>query len=457
MIRVRFAPSPTGALHIGGARTALFNFVFARQKEGAFVLRIDDTDEERSLPEYEADIMSSLRWLGLEWDEGPDKGGNYGPYRQSERRDFHRKAAAFLVDTKRAYYDDGGAVRLRYAGERILVQDVVCGQCEFSSKSLGPEPVILRSDGTPTYHLASVSDDIEMKITHIIRGQDHLTNTAKHQLLFEALECAPPKFAHLPLILGQDGSKLSKRNSEGLISVQEFRGHGYLAQALINFLMLLGWSHPDAKEYLSLEDARASFQLERVKPTSAIFDIQRLKWLNGWWIRHLPIEVLAREALCFTGEYQKDILHRGEKFWQEALDGLREGLVLLNEVEEVARLLCSSEVELSAEAFSELCASEVRERRLRLLDCWLKFLSEVALEDSRDCYTREQFSRFKAYVRAQLGAEDPKFIFQTVRAAITGQLSGHELKSLVPFITRDVLIERAQAVKRKMSLVNNFE
>jgi nondiscriminating glutamyl-tRNA synthetase len=451
MLRVRFAPSPTGYLHIGGARTALYNYILAKKEGGRFVLRIDDTDRERSRPELEEDIKASLRWLGLIWDEGPDdrSAGDCGPYRQSERADNHKAAAEKLVASGKAVREADGAVRMRYPGHEIVVDDLVCGKCRFVPAALGPEPVLLRSDGTPTYHLASVCDDIDMKITHIVRGQDHLTNSAKHVVLFQAMGAEVPKFAHLPLILGEDGAKLSKRSSEGLVSVSEFRSGGYLPQALLNYLLLLGWSHPEGLEQISLDEAVKAFAIERVNQTGAKFEMSKLHWLNGWWLRHLPVAQVAEASWNFVGEYQDLISRRGEAFWHEVVAKLRGEVGLLTEFKSLAELLFSLDIEFSKEAQEKYSQAEAQVQLREVIDAWSDFLSEVPLDEDRDCYTEAQFGRMVKALKKKLTYE-PKAIFQALRAAITGRLSGPELKVLVPLITRDVLVERAASARQRV-------
>lgn len=449
LIRVRFAPSPTGALHVGGARTALFNYLFARSHGGKLILRIDDTDRERSQKVHEQDIIDSLLWLGIDWDEGPDCGGPAGPYRQSERLDSYARAAASLLESDRAYRDSGGAVRLRYPAGQIVVPDLVCGECKFSHDSLGPEPVLVRSDGSPTYHLASVCDDIEMDISHVIRGQDHLTNTAKHQVLFEALGHKAPAFAHLPLILSEEGAKLSKRNTESLVSVSEFRAHGYLSAALVNFMMLLGWSHPDAVEQLSMTEGIKAFSIERVRRTAAIFENKKLDYLNGWWLRHLPVAEVAEQAVSFTGEYRDLIARRPQHYWVEAIDALRDGMASLLDAENIAEQLCAYEVPLTEEARRELIEGPRREECRTVLICWLSLLDNFPLEPDSDCYTKEQTAQLLNRLKKELTVEK-KVIFHGVRAAVMGALSGPELKVLIPLIPRELLLERARALRAEL-------
>lgn len=437
MVRVRFAPSPTGPLHIGGARTALFNFLFARSQGGSFILRIDDTDRERSKPELEQDILQSLEWLGLSWDEGPVPGGQYGPYRQSERYDLHRAAVEKLLARDAAYRDEEGTVRLRYPDTEIVVEDVICGRCVFQSASLGPEPVMLRSDNTPTYQLASVVDDIEMKISHVIRGQDHLTNTAKQQLIFHGLGAALPVFAHLPLILGKDGGKLSKRNSEALTSVRDFREGGYLPQALVNFLLLLGWSHPEANELISVEEAIRVFSLERVGKTGAIFDPAKLLFLNGWWIRHLPLEEIADHLLPFTGSCRSIVDRKGQAYWHQVVHALRDSISLLTETESLTSLLFDLSIPWSEE-IKKFVREGNKEEIGKVINCWKEVLNEFPPDEDKACYSNVQFNQLMSALKKKTGVSG-KALFQPLRLAIMGNLSGPELKVLVPLIDSEVL------------------
>jgi len=323
-IRVRFAPSPTGYLHVGGARTALYNWLFARHHGGVFVLRIEDTDIDRSRPELVEAILESLRWLGLHWDEGP--------YRQSERLERYREAATRLVSVGSAYpcfctteqlqakraqaeaqrrswrYDrtcralseaererrrcSGLPYAIRFCvpeGGRTSFDDRVFGRIEVENRDL-EDFVLLRSDGHPTYHLGVVVDDIDMQITHVIRGADHIPNTPKQVLVYQALAHPAPAFAHLPLILGPDRQRLSKRH--GATSVAAYRAQGILPEALRNFLALLGWTPPSGREIISLEEMISSFELEAVSKSNAIFDVNKLAWMNTEYLRRLPAERL---------------------------------------------------------------------------------------------------------------------------------------------------------------------
>jgi glutamyl-tRNA synthetase len=330
--RVRFAPSPTGYLHIGGARTALFNWLYARRHGGTFVLRIEDTDAERSSADMVTGILDGLRWLGLTWDEGPGIGGPFAPYFQSERIDRYRAVTERLLAEGHAYYCYCSPERLREERERAesrgdawqydraclslsadrvaelqasgvpralrfkvpegqtTFDDAVHGRIEFDRTNI-EDFVVIRSDGAPTYHLSVVVDDIDMAITHVIRGDDHISNTPKHVLLFEALGAATPRFAHVPLILGADKKRLSKRH--GATSVTEYQRQGFLPDAMVNFLALLGWSPGDDRELMSRAELIDAFALEGISGGNAVFNPEKLDWMNGQYIGRLPVDALA--------------------------------------------------------------------------------------------------------------------------------------------------------------------
>ncbi|MDI3316875.1 MAG: glutamate--tRNA ligase [Bacillota bacterium] len=333
-VRVRFAPSPTGYLHLGGARTALFNWLFARHHGGVFVLRIEDTDRQRSTEASVRAITDGLRWLGLDWDEGPGAGGAYGPYFQSQRQEAYRQAAASLLERGLAYrcyctpeeleerrkqalaegraprYDRrclrlGAAERERLEREgrrpalRLLapdegitvVHDLVRGDVEFANAAVMDDFVIVKSDGFPTYNFAAVVDDAAMRITHVLRAEEHLSNTPKQLAVYRALGLEPPAFGHLPMILAPDRSKLSKRH--GAIAVEEFRDRGYLPEAMVNYLALLGWSPGGEEEFFTRDELVARFDLDRVSRQPAIYDVEKLTWMNAHYLREADLGRLA--------------------------------------------------------------------------------------------------------------------------------------------------------------------
>jgi len=289
-IKVRFAPSPTGALHIGGARTALYNWLLARRHGGTLLLRIEDTDRERSTPENVEQILDALRWLELDWDEGPIS--------QAKRSDRHRDAVDALLADGHAHMDDG-AVRLRVPdmGETV-VDDVIRGAVTFAHASID-DFVIARSDGSPLYNLAVAVDDLDMGVTHVVRGEDHLSNTPRQAIILEAMGARPPVYAHLPLLHGTDGKKLSKRYGAG--SVQALRDAGYLPEAVRNYIALLGWGLDESTTFMTTDELIQGFSLERVSKSPAVFDEQKLRWMNGRYLRALPPADLAARLETRTG------------------------------------------------------------------------------------------------------------------------------------------------------------
>lgn len=443
MVRVRFAPSPTGLLHIGGARTALFNYLFARQQGGKFVLRIEDTDKERSTKENEEEIVASLKWLGLSWDEGVGSSDetSHGPYRQSERVSQHMEFLEMLKSSSSAYTDNEGCVRLKYPDEDIVVQDMICGDCRFAPNSLGPDPVIMRSDGTPTFHLANVADDIHMKITHIIRGQDHLTNSAKHVVLFRAAGVEVPRFAHLPLLLGEDGSKLSKRNLTGFTTVQDFREKGFLPEALLNFINLLGWSHPESKDIFDIDEAVRLFSLERVNTTGAKFELSKLDWFNGQYLRSIDEERLAELTLPWLADWRGEIERRGRSYWSTTISALKTDILRLTDVERLGQLLCAEVIEPNEEARAFIEGAESRDVFLSVRAKLREVVLEFFPTEGSDSYSQEEIKHLLKVVRKGVDAP-PKLIFQSSRIIFTGALKGAELDLLLPFVPRQILVSR---------------
>jgi len=294
MVRVRFAPSPTGNLHIGGGRTALFNWLFSQSQNGKFILRIEDTDQERSKKEFVDEILDSLKWLGFNWDE---------LYYQSERSEVYRLQAEKLLKSGLAYIEKSPegkeAIIYKVPPQKIQDQDLIRGQIEFDS-SLIKDQVLIKSDGTPTYNFACVVDDAGMNITHIIRGDDHISNTPKQILLYEALGFELPKFAHLPLIMGVDGGRLSKRT--GATAISDYRKMGYLSEALLNYLLLLSWAPGDNRELISVKEAVKLFDIKNVNKTSATFDLKKLDWINNQYLKAADPEKLADELIPLLAE-----------------------------------------------------------------------------------------------------------------------------------------------------------
>jgi len=297
-VRVRFAPSPTGYLHIGGARTALFNWLFARHHGGKFILRVEDTDKTRNTEEAAAAIYEGLQWLELNWDEGPHVGGDLGPYFQSERTEIYERYLKKLQDDGHIF-EDQGALRFRSPREHVVVDDLVCGKIDFDLTNPGthPDMTVRRPDGSWIFHFVNVIDDIEMKISHVIRGEDHLSNTPKHIELYRALGAPPPRFAHIPLILNHDGSKMSKRDEGARVAI--YMEQGYAPEAVRNYLCLLGWSPKDNREKIDIEEVVKLFELEKINRRNAAFDRDKCFWLNGQYIAQMSLDRFVELAKPF--------------------------------------------------------------------------------------------------------------------------------------------------------------
>lgn len=474
-VRVRFAPSPTGHLHVGGARTALFNWLFAKQNGGSFVLRIEDTDLARSSGEAEDAVLEDLRWLGLTWDEGPDVGGGFGPYRQSERLDVYRELAGGLVAEGKAFpcycsedeleakrkealaekrvpqYDgacrrlseaernareaEGRRPSIRLFGPRIDVtfRDLARGQVTFGRDMLG-DFVIMRSDGRPTYNFAVVVDDALMEISHVIRAEDHLPNTMRQVLVYEALGRAAPKFVHVSLVVDKDRSKLSKRR--GARSVAEFRELGYLPGALVNYVALLGWSPGEGEEILSREELVRQFDLSRVSLSPAAFDEEKLDWINGHHIREEPIRTVAALARPFAeaAGLREDDEARFERMVALVRDGVRR----LSDLPEAIAFFVGDSVEMDDDA-----RSWVRS------DASAKVAAGLAAEISsrEESVSPDSFKEALRKVGAGLGIKG-KELFMPVRAALTGRTHGPALGEVAAILGRGAVLERLGRVSR---------
>lgn len=480
-IRVRFAPSPTGHLHIGSARTALFNWLFARHQEGDFILRIEDTDRSRSTVAFEESIIEDLAWLGLYWDEGPDVGGPHQPYRQTERIEagIYKRFADTLLEKGVAYYCYCTPEELEQQRQEALAKGQMpkySGRCRFLSpeekrrfESLGRTPVIRfavpedinlvqfndllkgkvsfsrevlsdiiiwRANQTPTYNLAVVVDDIDMKITHVLRGEDHLTNTAYQLLIYQALGSLPPQFGHFSMILGPDKAKLSKRH--GATAVGQYKAKGYLAEAIINYLALLSWSPPEGEEVLTTAEIVKLFSLQRVSKSPAIFDLPKLNWLNGQHIRRQDTESLTNmlipyyEAAGFiAGTPDKKLFN----WLMKVTEAVKTNLTVLSDVKEQAALFFQPP-EYSQEALTLLAQPQAK----KVLTVFKEKIKEYEAEELDFALAKE----FLSEVAAKLKAEGLKTreIYQTLRLALTGQKSGPELFYLISIINKEQLEKR---------------
>jgi glutamyl-tRNA synthetase/nondiscriminating glutamyl-tRNA synthetase len=470
-VRVRFAPSPTGQLHVGNVRTALFNWLFARQKRGTFILRIEDTDVERSEARYETQLLEDLKWLGLDWDEGPDVGGPYPPYRQSDRMEIYHQNAQRLVREQKAYYcfctpeelererelamqesrqpiysgkcrrlDPGEAERRRGAGEAAAIRlkipehpikfhDIVRGDVEFSNEVVS-DPIIVRSSGMPVYNYVVVIDDAAMKITHVIRGDDHLSNTPKQVALYEALGLAVPEFAHLSTILGPDRERLSKRH--GATSVANFREMGILPEALMNYLALLGWAPSGGdREIFPRPELIKEFSLERVTPSPAIFDMEKLYWLNRHYIKQSPperIHQLGRDSLQRAGLLPKDKdMAENVRAWADDLVSLLAPyLDKLDQLPDRAGIVFrfSAAAAMAAPENGELFSSSSAKPVMQAF---------ARRAGSESPLTVERFNAIMNEVKAETGTKG-KELFHPVRVVLIGAHSGPAFDKLIPLI-----------------------
>jgi len=467
-MRLRFAPSPTGQLHVGNARTALFNWLLARGHGGTFVLRIEDTDVERSTRESADAILADLRWLGLDWDEGPDVGGPHGPYRQSERLATYAAHAQQLMEAGDAYYcfcspeqldtarrraliegRPAGypgtcrslgvqeAERRRAAGERpairfrvpegreIVFHDLVRGAIRFDTAVIG-DPVLLRSDGHPAYNFAVVVDDALMGITHVVRGEDHISNTPRQLLLYEALGLKPPRFAHLALVMGPDHTPLSKRH--GATSVAEFRRKGYLPEALVNYLALIGWSPGDDQELLPIDELARRFAIEAVGHSAGVFDEDKLAWVNRHYLKAAPPSRIAELAVPYFRE-------RGLEMNPAAagLDFLAQAMAMatgsVDRLDQIPRRLHFLFAWAPGAALAQPSVREVVEAP-GARDVIVAFAVELAAEPRLD---RERFRAAATRVRQRTGLKGAA-LFHPIRVALTGEAEGPELDLAVPAI-----------------------
>jgi glutamyl-tRNA synthetase len=365
-IRVRFAPSPTGYLHIGGARTALFNWLFARHHGGKLVLRIEDTDIKRNTEEAAAAIYEGLEWLGLNWDEGPHIGGDFGPYFQSQRTEIYERYLKQLQDAGHIF-EDAGALRFRSPREHVVVNDLVCGKIDFDLTNPGthPDMTIRRPDGSWIFHFVNVIDDIEMKISHVIRGEDHLSNTPKHIELYRALGAAPPHFAHIPLILNRDGSKMSKRDAGARVAT--YIEQGYIPEAVRNYLCLLGWSPKDNREKIDIDEVVKLFELEKINRRNAAFDLDKCFWLNGQYIAQISLDRFIELSRPFLEKAKIDI--SDQAYLRAVLAIVKEKIKLLNDVPEWTHYFFTEQYEFDPAAVEKVFGKpEAAERLIGLRD-----------------------------------------------------------------------------------------
>ena len=479
-VRVRIAPSPSGNLHIGTARTALFNYLFAKKNNGKYVLRIEDTDLDRSSQAYIQNIYDSLKALGLNWDEGPDVGGPYGPYQQSERFDIYPKYAQKLIDAGYAYecfctqeeldaekqesiknkkphvysgrcrhLSEEEKAKLRAEGRKPSIRfhvpesgetkftDMVKGDLKFDNSLIG-DFVIMKSNGTPTYNFAVVIDDMEMKISHIIRGEDHISNTAKQILIYEALGAEIPQFGHLGMILAPDRSKLSKRH--GATAVSEFVEKGYLTEALLNFVALLGWSPSDGHEIKSLDEIIADFRINEVSSSNSIFEYDKLNWMNGQYIKKMDIKKLANLARPFLSMY--DLSEMSEENYERMIEVTREPITILSDLVNDVKYFFGQDAEIEPDVQTKILDSEDGQKVLRYvvdneLDKW-------DFQDSEKLH--EQLADLRAYFKEQ--GIKPKETMWAIRAAVTGRTHGADMVAILQILGKERSVRRIKAATK---------
>ena len=434
-MKLRIAPSPTGQLHIGNARTALFNWLYAKANNGTFLVRIDDTDTERSTKEYENDIISNLRWLGLDWDEGVEVGGTHGEYRQSLRFDRYQEVAEVLLSQGKAY-EDQGAIRFKVPVDgSVQFKDLVRGEMSFNLTDV-EDFVILRSDKSPTYHLASTLDDIDYGITIIARGEDILSSTPKHILLMQALDADLPEFCHLPLLFGPDGKKLSKRHGD--TSVLAFKEKGILKDAMINYLCLLGWSPGEDLEKFNLETAIEKFDLHDVLPNSAIFDDKKLLWLNGLYIRSESNEDFTTEAIeKITHSLQREIFEDELKRIKLIFPAVQERIETLNDIKEQIMFLLDEPFMVNDEDWLSVNSEEAQEYLAKIRSEFIELKN----------FTLESIEKVMRDSIESLGIKT-KVGFQAARVSITGTIISPPLFESIFALGREGTIARlAQSIE----------
>jgi glutamyl-tRNA synthetase len=445
-VRVRFAPSPTGFLHIGGARTALFNWLYARHCGGTFILRIEDTDAARNTQEAVEVILDGLRWLGLDWDEGPTTGqatgpskGGQGPYFQSQRKAIYQRRVEELLSEGLAFAQEG-AVKFKMPRDPIRISDLVVGEVRrelTDREQVDPDFVIVRSDGQPVFHLVNVVDDLEMGITHVIRGEDHLSNTAKHIALFQALGAEPPRYAHIPLILNIDGTKMSKRDQGA--SLTTYSQEGYSPEALVNYLSLLGWSPKGNREKLPLAEIIALFDLPQILRHNARFDLVKLNWLNGEYLREMAGDRFLDLALRALARGGLDTSKFPEAYVKAALDTCKGKIKLFGELPAYAGFYFTDQIDYDPEAAQRDFTLENRPRLVRLREALAKL----------EPFEHEPIGATLGSVAKELGVKTGVLVHPT-RLACCGKTAGPSLYHLLAILGKERVLKRIDDALAKM-------
>lgn len=426
-IRTRFAPSPTGYLHVGGARTALFNWLLARKLGGSFILRVEDTDEARNTDEARQAIFDGMSWLGLDWDEGPQKGGKFGPYFQSERIHIYDAWFEKLIAAGRVYEADG-AWRFRFERKPVTMRDLVCGEVtiDYRDESNTPDMVIKRSNGSYVFHFVNVVDDLEMEITHVIRGEDHLMNTPKHLQLIEAFESTAPQYAHIPLILNPDGSKMSKRDTGA--AVGDYPRQGFLPSAVANFIALLGWNSKTDEEIFSLTDLVERFSLANVNRAPARFDLEKCKWVNQQHLAHMSVQDFSAAAQPFIKDAHIPI---GDNFIA-VIAAVKEKVRLLSEVPATVDFLLCDDYFVDEEAVVKIRSNPEIEGLLTTLASAFDAISNWSSQTAKTALHE---------VATSAGSKPGQLMFP-LRVALSGRSHGPDLDDILNLLGKERCSQR---------------
>lgn len=481
-VRVRFAPSPTGYLHVGGARTAFYNYVYAQKYGGTFILRVEDTDETRSTKESLISMIEDMKWLGLEWQEGPqdtdlNQAGDKGPYLQSERKSIYKNYVQKLIDTGKAYYcflteeeldkqrkeakvakfpfrplspyrdwsleqskeklagGETAAVRFKndYGDTPFTFKDLVRGEVSLPSSMIG-DFVIARSTGVPVYNFVCAVDDVLMEITHVFRAEEHLNNTLRQLMIMEAFDFTPPTYGHMSIMLGEDKQKLSKRH--GAASVGEFKDGGYLPEALTNFIALMGWSSPSGEEILSFETIVSEFSDDRLNPAAAVFDKEKLKWMNAQYLRAMKPQDFWNQMKTHIEASWK--FPENDEWVSKSYDALKTSMTTFKDGVELFEMLrLGDELSLDDKAKDVLSWDSTK----TVLKVWIDALSG----SDKDYFCADDVDTFTALVKEKAEVKG-KYLFMPLRVASIGRAHGTEIKDLIPLIPKSELVRRAESL-----------
>jgi len=428
-VRTRFAPSPTGYLHVGGARTALFNWLFARKHGGVFVLRVEDTDEARNTEEARQAIFDGMSWLGLDWDEGPEKGGDFGPYYQSQRKEIYDAWFAKLVAAGRVY-EDGGAWRFRFERKPVTMNDLVCGEVtiDYRDESNTPDMVVKRSDGSYVFHFVNVVDDLEMEITHVIRGEDHLMNTPKHLQLIEAFGGKAPQYAHIPLILNADGSKMSKRDAGA--AVGDYPRQGFLPAAVVNFIALLGWNPKTEQEIFTLAELVERFSLENVNRSPGRFDLEKCKWVNQQHLLGVSVEDFAVAARPFVAAAGLPVPEN----YLAVIAAVKDKVRLFGDVPAAVDFLLKEDFEYDGEAVAKVRGNAAAGGLLSALAAAFEGISEWSADAAKAALSE---------TATAAGAKPGQLMFP-LRVALSGRAHGPDLGDVLNLLGKDRCVARVR-------------